>query len=180
MALTKTRMTVCWEGTAFKYWRECLKRCWIFRVPLLSCRLGWCEVQPHLPGRVPVLISVSRCRRWWLFFFSGGHVGGNRICAEASHGERGPRSFDENSRTAVKEEKIKSAAPSALVSADPSWESLRDHNTSHKTAGAWPAVWKGPASHWSERAPNWRRDRVKERGGGREKGLSYTQVEWGS
>lgn len=80
------------------------------------------------------------------FFFSGGHVGGNRICAEASHGERGPRSFDENSRTAVKVEKIKSAAPSALVSADPSWESLRDHNTSHKTAGAWPAVWKGPAS----------------------------------
>lgn len=48
----------------------------------------------------------------------------------------------------MKEEKIKSAALSALVSADPPWESLWDHNTSHKTAGAWPAIWKGPASHW--------------------------------
>lgn len=81
-----------------------------------------------------------------------------------------PRSFDENLRKAVKEEKIKSAAPSALVSADPPWESLRDHNTSHKTAGAWPAVWKGPASQWSEGELNWRRERVE----GKERFLVYT------
>lgn len=74
-----------------------------------------------------------------------------------------------NSRKAVKDEKIKSAALSALVSADPPWESLWDHNTSHKTAGARPAVWKGPAS-LRERAVNWRRDRVE----GREKFLVHT------
>lgn len=82
----------------------------------------------------------------------------------------GPRSCDENSRKAAKEEKIKSAALSALVSADPPWESLWDHNTSHKTAGAWPAVWKGPASHWSEGAVNWRTERVE----GKEMVLIYT------
>lgn len=82
----------------------------------------------------------------------------------------GQRSFDENSRKAVKEEKIESAALLALVSADPPWESLWDHNTSHKTAGAWPAIWKGPASHWSEGAVNWRTERLE----GKEKFLIYT------
>lgn len=45
----------------------------------------------------------------------------------------GPRSSDENSRKAVKERKIKSAALSVLVSADPPGENLWDHNSSNKT-----------------------------------------------
>lgn len=120
--------------------------------------LGWCEVQP-LFSLVSLSSSVSlHCHRWCLF---RGH--------RESHLRRGfpwraePRSFDENSRKAVKEEKIKSAALSALVSADPPWESLWDHNTSHKAAGARPAVWKGPASQWSEGVLNWRRVEGKER-----------------
>ena len=88
----------------------------------------------------------------------------------------GPRSFDENSRTAVKEETIKSAALSALISADPPWESLRDHNTSHKPAGARPAIWKGPASHWSERGTELEKGKEWRE----KKSFSYTRVEWGS
>lgn len=126
----KMRMTVCWEGTAFKYWKNCLKHCLIFRVPLLSC--GWVDVRfrPY-SLQFPCPHHCLRCHRWWLFH---GH--------RESHLRRGfpwragPRSFDENSRKAVKEEKIKSAALSALVSADPPWESLWDHNTSHKNSGS--------------------------------------------
>lgn len=136
MPLCEMRMTVCGEGMAFKYWKNCLKHRWIFRVPLLSCWLGWWEVQPlfslvSLSSSVSPLsqmMSVSRTQR--ITF------------APRLPMASGPRSFDENSRKAVKEEKIKSAALSALVSADPPWESLWDHNTSHKTAGARPACLK--------------------------------------
>lgn len=125
--------------------------------------LGWCEVQPlfspvSLSSSVsPLSQMMTVSRTQWITFVP-------RLPMAS-----GPRSFDENSRKAVKEEKIKSAALSALVSADPPWESLWDHNTSHKTAGARPAVWKGPASQWSEGVLNWRRERVQ----GKERFLVY-------
>lgn len=153
----------CREGMAFKYWKNCLKHCWIFRGPELSCGLVDMKFSPFSLSSIPVLISVST------------------VTADVSRTQRitfaqrlpmasRPRSFDENSRKAVKEEKIKSVALSALVSADPPWESLWDHNTSHKTVGARPAVWKGPASRWSEGGLNWRRERVE----GKERFLVYT------
>lgn len=125
--------------------------------------LGWRKVQPLFPlvsqsssvSPLSQMMSVSRTQR---ITFAPRLPMASR-----------PRSFDENSRKAVKDEKIKSAALSALVSADPPWERLWDHNTSHKTAGAQPAVWKGPASHWSERVLNWRRERVE----GEERTLVY-------
>lgn len=125
--------------------------------------LSWCGVQPLFS-----LVSLSSSMSPLSQMMSVSQT--QRITfAPRLPMASGPRSFDENSRKAAKEEKIKSAALSALVSADPPWESLRDHNTSHKTAGARPVVWKGPASHWSERVLNWRRERVE----GKERFLIY-------
>lgn len=123
---------------------------------------------------IPVLISVSTVTDDDCFTDTR-----NQICGQGFPWRVGPRSFDENSRKAVKEEKIKSAALSALVSADPPWESLWDHNTSHKTAGAWPAIWKGPASQWVRE--RWTGEGKEWTGGGeKKKSFWYTQVEWGS
>lgn len=150
-------------GTVRRWWR---RTCTVF-----SCGWGCREVHgKHLFSRVSLSSSVSPLSQ----MMTVSRIHRIRFAPRLPMAS-GPRSFDENSRKAVKEEKIKSAALSALVSADPPWESLWDHNTSHKTAGARPAVWKGPASHWA---------REQRTGEGKEwrekKSFSYTQVEWGS
>lgn len=125
--------------------------------------LGWCVVQPVF-SLVSLSSSVSPLSQMMSVSWTQKITFVPRLPMAS-----GPRSFDENLRKAVKEETIKSAAPSALVSADPPWECLWDHNTSHKTAGAGPAVWKRPASHWIEGVLNWRRERVE----GKERFLVY-------
>lgn len=89
-------------------------------------------------------------------------------------GVRGSTSLMRTRGKPVKEEQIKSAPPSALVSADPPERACGITILPIKTAGSRPAAWKGPASH---------RARERSTGEGRDqrgkKSFWYTTAEWG-
>lgn len=111
-------------------------------------------------GRTSTQVSSSLLPRWWLPH--------RREEFDFCRGER-VHEFDENSRKACERREDQISASIGPRKCWSPWESLRDHNTSHKNSRIPASRLKGTCPSPSEGAVNWRRERPE----GKEKFLVY-------